>query len=178
MIDKDTFLAGLAVLAGAFGREVDAPVQRAYYAVLSPQMTTEDFEKAVSLTLASETYWPSPAVILSKVKADAESRGLMAFEHVIRVMGANGGHRFLSHDTYMREFDEATRMAISAVGGLAKIGDTTEERWPALQRKFIAAHAEASNPTKRIAPAPIDPRVNALVNRVLSGRDRAAGAEP
>jgi hypothetical protein len=178
VIEKEPFLAGLAILAGAFGREVDAPVQRAYYAVLSPQMTTEDFEKAVSLTLASESYWPSPAVILSKVKADAESRGLVAFERVNRVMGANGGHRFLSHDTYIREFDEATRMAISAVGGLAKIGDTTEDRWPALQRRFVAAHTEASSPTKRLPAAPIDPRVDALVNRVLSGRDRAAGAEP
>jgi hypothetical protein len=173
MIDKEKFIAGMAVLSGAFGREVDGPVQRAYYGVLNSQLTDEEFERAVSLTLATETFWPSPAVLLSKVKADDDTRGQVAFEHVNRVSGNAGGFRFLSHETYHREFDAPTRAAISAVGGLSEIGNTPVERWPTLQRKFAKAYSESLVP--KLAPPETDGRVKQLVRSVLSGRDRAAG---
>lgn len=179
MIEKDSFLAGIALLGGAFGREVDAAVQRAYFLVLSPQLTTEEFTKAVELTMASEKFWPSPAVIMSKIKADGESRAILAFEHVNRVTSSHGGFRYLTAETFHKEFDAPTRAAISAVGGLAAIGNTPEERWPSLQKKFAAAYQTSLQP--RIAAPKIDPRVRALVNStanaLTSGRDRAAGRD-
>lgn len=181
MIDKDAFIAGIAVLAGAFSREVDAPVQRAYYAVLSPQMTTEEFEKAVALTLTSETFWPSPAVLLSKVKKGDEGKGLLALEHVTRIVDKAGGFRFLPHATYLAEFDAPTRAAISVCGGLVVITNTSEERWPAMQRKFAAAYTQALNPKPALSAPPTDARVKQLVastaDALTSGRDRAAGRD-
>jgi hypothetical protein len=180
MIDKDAFIAGIAVLAGAFGREVDAPVQRAYYAVLSREMTTEEFEQAVTLTLSSETFWPSPAVLLGKVKADETSRGLLALEHVNRITDAHGGFRYLPYAVYQAEFDAPTKAAISACGGLSAIATTNENALNALRKKFAAAYATAQKPPQLSAP-PTDPRVRQLVREttkaLTSGRDRAAGRD-
>lgn len=179
MIEKEAFLAGLAVLAGAFGREIDGPVQRAYYAVLSPQLTSEEWERAVSLTLASEKFWPSPATLLSKVKADDNSRALLAFEHVNRVTNDAGGYRFLTYDAFHSEFDAATKAAISEIGGLAEIANTPENQLAALRRRFATAYLAHGQP--RLAPSTIDPRVKQLTRstaRALSsGRDRAAGRD-
>lgn len=172
-LDKDSFLAGLALLAGAFGREIDGAVQRAYYGVLSSQLNDEEFQRAVSITLATETFWPSPAVILSKVKADDGSRAALAFEHVNRVTGSNGGFRYLTAETFHREFDAPTKAAISAVGGLAAIGNTTEERWPGLQRKFAAAYQSSLVP--KLAPPPTDGRVKQLVASVADTMSRRPG---
>lgn len=178
MIDKDVFLAGMAVLAGSFGREVDAGVQRAYYMVLSPKLTTEEWERAVAGAISSETFWPSPAVLLSKVQADDSTRALMAFEHVTRVLGANGGYRYLTAETYHREFDAPTQAAITAVGGLSAITNTPEERWLSLQKKFAAAFVASTQP--KLTPPVQDTKVRQLVREtasILSGRDRAAGRD-
>lgn len=178
-IDKDSFRAGLALLAGAFSRELDAPLQRVYYVVLSPALTTEEFETAVTMTLATDTFWPSPAVLLGKVKADANSRAALAFEHVNRVTGDNGGFRYLTAETFHREFDAPTKAAISAVGGLAAIANTTEERWPSMQKKFAAAYQSSMQP--RLAAPQMDPKVKQLVAstaEAMSGRDRSVGRDP
>ena len=90
MIDKQIFLTGMTALAGAFGREVDGPIQVAYYRVLNPKLSTEEFERAVAIALETETFWPSPAVLLGKVRQAAEAQALGAFEHVTKVMRDNG----------------------------------------------------------------------------------------
>ncbi|HXD22891.1 MAG TPA: hypothetical protein VN613_05990 [Gemmatimonadaceae bacterium] len=173
----------MAVLAGAFGREVDAPVQRAYYQVLSPRLTTEEFERAVTLTMAEEKFWPSPAVILAKVKPDATTQGLAALEHVNRITAKHGGFRFLPHEVFLAEFDAPTRAGISAVGGLHQIANTSDERMPTLRKKFAAAYAEALNPQPKIQAQKDEPKVKQLVAQTarvlsISGRDAAAGERP
>lgn len=178
-IDKAEFSAGMGVLAGAFNRSLDAAVTRSYYRLLSDRLTTDEFQRAVEITLATETFWPSPAVLLAKIKADDESRAVLAFEHVNRVMISHGGYRFLTAETYNREFDAPTKAAISAVGGLAAIGNTNEDRWQSLQRKFVKEYNDSQRPA---LPAPqTDPRVKQLVRNtalsLVSGRDKAAGRD-
>lgn len=181
-LDKSKFLAGLAVLAGAFGREVDGPVQRAYYTVLGSQLTDAEFERAVNLCLASETYWPSPAVILGKVKQGDTAAGLAALEHVGRVMGQHGGARFLPHAKY-QEFDAPTKAAIAKCGGLLEIQNTSSERWPSLQKKFATAYTDALHPQPQLPAPSTDPQVKDLIGTtvrklsLVSGRDRAAGPD-
>lgn len=142
MIDKDIFLAGMTALSGAYGREIDGAVQRLYFAILSPKLDTAEFQAAVTLTCETETFWPSPAVILGKVPRLAEDRPALALGHVAKILSQSGGHRFLTFDTYHREFDAPTKHAISAVGGLSAITNCTEERYGSLQKKFAAAYRE------------------------------------
>lgn len=142
MIDKDEFAGGMAVLAGAFGREIDGPVQRMYYGILSAKLTTEEFRQAITTTMATETFWPSPAVILGKVPRLAEDRPALAFAHVNKILSQNGGFRFMTFQTFQTEFDAPTKHAIAAVGGLSAITNTPEERWPALAKRFATAYRE------------------------------------
>lgn len=143
MIDKNTFISGMAALSGSFGREIDGAVQRMYFGILSSKLTTDEFERAVKETVETETFWPSPAVLLGKVARLKLDAGYVALEHVNRVTSEHGGFRYLPHETYQRQFDAPTKVAITAVGGLAMIASTSEERWPALARKFAAAYHDA-----------------------------------
>ena len=78
-IDKLALTTGLALLGGAHGREIDGATVRMYFSVLSPQLTTDQVNTAIERSLAADTYWPSPAVLLNHVRApDAASRALAA----------------------------------------------------------------------------------------------------
>jgi hypothetical protein len=175
-IDHTAFAAGMGLLAGAFNRTVDAPISRVYFGILSQRLTTAEFERAITLVLSEETFWPSPAVILGKVVQDDSERALAAFEHVNRVVGAAGGHRFLSHDTYQREFDAATRAAISAVGGIAEICNTVIERWPALERRFVKAYSAALVPS--LPTLQDDPKVKQLVTQTARALSESPSHRP
>lgn len=178
MLDTQRFVSGMTALSAAFGREIDGATQKLYYAVLSPRLNDEEFERAVTLTVSSETFWPSPATILGKVQADDTTKALLAFEHVNRVLGAHGGYRYISAETYHREFDAPTQAAISAVGGPGAIANTSEDRWPSLQKKFMAAFTNSTQP--RIAAPQQDTKVRQLVRETassMSGRDRALGRD-
>lgn len=142
MIEKESFMAGMALLSGAYGREIDGPVQRMYFGILSAKLTTEEFQQAIKDTMATETFWPSPAVILGKVPRLLEDRPARALEHVNRILSAHGGHRFLSHATFQSEFDAPTKAAISAVGGLSAITNCSEERYGTLTKKFVGAYRD------------------------------------
>jgi hypothetical protein len=179
MIDKQTFTAGMGVLAGNFGREVDGAVSRSYYVMLSPRLTAKQFEAAVQRCIAEEKFWPGVAVILEKAGADAESQALSAFEHVKQTLFEHGGFRFLPHEKF-QEFDLPTKAAIKAVGGLAELSNTPENRYAGMVKRFTKAHIETNNPQPALpAGEKSDPRVNQLVNQtarqlsLVGGRDRA-----
>lgn len=150
-IDKDIFLAGMTALSGAYGREIDGAVQRLYFGILSPKIDTDEFQQAIAATCETETFWPSPAVILGKVPRLTADRPGQALAHVSRVLSEVGGFRALTYDRYQAEFDDTTKAAIVAVGGLSAITNCTEERWGSLQKKFATAYREHEAGPKEIA---------------------------
>lgn len=114
MIDHGVFVAGMATLAGAFAREMDEGLQRAYFAVLSGELNTAQFEDAVSETLKRERFWPSPSVILQHAREASTARMLalpMTCPDCQARIGyaAGTGKRFLQHDPNC-----PTRMRVSA----------------------------------------------------------------
>jgi len=163
MIDKAIFAEGMGQLGGAFGREIDGPVSKMYYGILSKRLTTEQFAAAVTKTLDTETFWPSPAVILGKVISAPEKDAQHAFEKVNNTLKLHGGFRFLPNEI-AKQWDQATWAGIKAVGGLMQITTCTTERWDALQRRFRNAYLEALNPPPALpAGEKPDPRVKQLV---------------
>ena len=175
MIDKAKFAAGMGLLAGAFNRTVDAAVSRVYYSILSSRLDTEQFERAVNHALTMETFWPSPARLLGFVSQNPLEVGEGALEHVNRVLAEHGGHLFLPHEKFL-EFDEPTRAAIAACGGLGEICNTPIERHPSLVRRFASAYTMMHRP--RVTAPPTDSRVKELVGSTaakLGGHDRRLG---
>jgi hypothetical protein len=173
MIDKDAFSAGMALLAGAFGREIDAPVGRAYFAVLNPQLTTEQFERAVQLTLVTEKFWPAPAVLLGKIFAGPNEAAERALRSVNAMIDRYGGVQFVPYASWL-EFDPPTKAAVLDVGGLAKIAGTPEEKWPALQRRFADAYQRAAtvaNSERQLRVPTTDERVKQLTSNIANALD-------
>lgn len=184
MIDKGKFAVGMGLLANNFNKTVDAALSRVWYNVLSAHLTTEQFERAVSLSIEQDSFWPTAASLMAKVAVpNPETRGIAALEHVNRIMGQHGGPRFLPHTVYVEAFDAPTKAAISAVGGLAEIANVSIERHASLAKRFAAAYAKSLDGTTSLPSAPADPQVKQLVAATarvltLSGRDRAAGETP
>lgn len=143
MIDKDQFAIGMGLLGGAFSRDIDAAVSRAYYAVLSPKMTTEQFQRAVELTLEQETYWPAPAVLLGKVKASADEVAVQALRDLNATLGRFGGYQHTPYDALKDHLDGPTKAALKAIGGLSELAATTEEKYPRLVKRWTEAYNRA-----------------------------------
>lgn len=161
MIEKNRFQVGMAILAGAFAREVDKAVLRAYYAVLSPKLTTEQFAHAVQRAMESERFWPSPAVLLEKVMGSAEDRSARAWESTYQLAA---GDRFRSvTPAQFAALDTATRAGIAAIGGLHVFADASEFELAALQRTFRRAYRDALNapPVTALPAAPPERRLAA-----------------
>jgi hypothetical protein len=142
MIDRGPFAAGMALLAGCFGRDVGVPVIKAYFVVLNARLTTAEFERAVSLAITEERYWPSPAVLLAKVGRDTETAALSALSALSSRLRLGGGFLHFAPTDYA-QLDQPTKAGISAVGGLREICLCEPYRAAALERRFVAAYAAA-----------------------------------
>lgn len=144
--DKPKFVAGLAILAGAFGRMVDAPVQKAYWRVLAPKLSIEEFEHAVGQAIEKETYWPSPAVLLEVVRPKDEAQ--RALSGVVGWLRDCGGHLHAPHEDFQK-LPAETRAGIAAVGGLRAISLAHVEDMPRIERLFSQGFTGARYPALR-----------------------------
>lgn len=182
MIDKTAFATGMGLLAGNFNKNVDPALSRIWYGLMSQRLSTEQFERAVQLSIAQDEFWPTAASLVAKVAPPSnEDRGFAALEHVNRVLQQYGGFRFLPHDVFHQEFDAPTRAAIAACGGLHDMANVSVERYAALTKKFAAAYAKSIDGPIALPATGTDNRVSGLVRGVarnlslMSGRDRATG---
>jgi hypothetical protein len=169
MIDSEVFIQGMGQLGGAFGREIDGPVTKMYFGILTKELTSAEFVEAVTRTIATERFWPSPAVIISKVRESGEESALKAFEHARRTIYDYGGFRFLPVSVY-EAFDAPTKAAIRECGGVAKMAEANEKR-------FCRAYQDALTPrAPRLVSShdKADPRIKQLTAGIGNGgRDRA-----
>lgn len=183
MIEKQTFANGMGLLAANFNKTVDPALSRIWYNVLSARLSDEDFMRAVGMSIASDTFWPTAAQLIAKVAPPSpEQLGHEALEHVNRVLSKCGGYKFLSNDAFWQEFDAPTRAAISACGGLYEMSNCSVERYGAMQRKFATAYAKAVEGPKALPATGTDGRVKALVRGTVKKlslvpdfKSRAAG---
>jgi len=161
VIDKDRFAAGLGLLSGAFKTDLDPATATMYFRILSPRLSTADFERAITGVLANETFWPAPAVIAQYGAADGMTRALVAFEWLFDDLRAHGGFRFYPSERWSL-FDAHLRFAISRIGGLRMLSDVTAERYPSLRKHFTKLYAEHVRTAGDVPAAALS-----------SGRDRA-----
>ena len=177
MIDTEQFAQGMALLAGAYGRQVDGPVAKLYFDALSPQLDTEEWQRAVRIVVLHEEFWPSPAVIVRYAKGAPNERSRAALDLVVATLKRYGGFRFLPVNV-AQDFSPATWAGISAVGGLAAISLCTEDRWPTLAKRFREAFEDAVSPraVPELPDTP-DPRTKQLVADVAAGMTRPTAEE-
>lgn len=160
-IDKGVFSAAMAMLAGSFGREVDAAVVLAYYRVLSPRMTTQEFEAAVKLVIEQESFWPPPAKLLEAARA--QSPALTALGDVMRWLRSHGGHLHAPHAEFAALPSEV-KAGVKAAGGLRALWEARAEEMPRLEKRFGKAFDQAH--AESLGPAPLGGRDRQLPREV------------
>lgn len=166
MIDKQAFAEYMGQLGGAYGREIDAPVSRMYYAILSARLTTEQFIAAIAKTLAAETFWPAPAKILEHAGVGNEDEAELAFKAMSATVRDHGGYLRLPHEVFA-QFDPAVRAAIKAVGGLREIAERSgPDKRPALLKRFVRAYNESRSGVTALPIGQSQERTLALVRSV------------
>lgn len=160
-IDKRRFAAGMALLSGNAGRELDGALSEAYRKILSPRLTTEEFERAVEILMTTKAKfaWPSAADILHAIHPPDEAKKALA--DVSDRVRAFGGHLYFPHAEFQK-FTEAQKAGIRAAGGLAKLWTADIEDMPRLEKRFQEGYESVAGssqleagdpePERRIGP--------------------------
>lgn len=160
MIDKQRFAEGMGMLAGNFGREIDAPISRGYYAILSPKLTTDEFNAVVLRAMREETFWP-PAARLLELAGRAQDEADAALDALRQALRVSGGPRYLPAQAWA-ELPDATKRAVVACGGLWRINGMDGEHEARIRRKFVEAY-HAPVVKQLDAPHP-DSRIERLIS--------------
>lgn len=142
-INAVTFAAWMQVLADRFNRPMQPATQQAYYATLSDELSTEEFERAAALAFRDETFWPSPRAIIEKVHppVDIKVSATETFEglrQAITDFGWQHVHRRLEPTLPL-----TTRRALQGSGGVYAIAMASYTELPHLARKFADIYEAA-----------------------------------
>jgi hypothetical protein len=143
MIDATKFAAWMAALTDRFNRPLLPGTQQAYYATLSAELTTEEFERAASLAFRDETFWPSPRVIVEKVHppVNVKASASEAFEGIRQAIMDFGGPHVASQ--LAPNLPPPAKRALRAIGGAYAVGMASYTELPHLARRFTEVYEAA-----------------------------------
>lgn len=141
MIDTQIFAHWMGVLSDRFNRPLAAPTQRAYFEVLSRQLTTAEFIAGAERCFEVCTFWPGPKEIADAAKpiGDTELAGAELFAEVLRW---NGRPQLMAEAE--RRLPAPALRAFLAAGGPGKFRTLTEAEAPFVRKAFIAAYVAAA----------------------------------
>lgn len=150
MIKPEIYGAWMAALTDRFNRPLLPGTQQAYYAALSAELTTEEFEQAAGLAFRDETFWPSPRVIIEKVHPPVNVKACAseAFEGIRQAIMDFGGPQVASQ--LAPNLPPAAKRALRAIGGAYAISQASYTELPHLARRFTEVYEAAA------ADAPIE----------------------
>lgn len=178
-IDAKQFAAGMSLLADTYGKLVEAPLAAFYKQTLDPLMTTEEFVAAVHAVAATERFWPTPAVLVDKVRPGcpkpADAAKLEGAEIFDRIRSECGHYTPLGVRvdvvTVETVFGTPAVMALRAIGGPVRYRYLTETNEAFVRKDFADAYATALGILVARGETPqgqlsADPRVTLLIAAV------------
>lgn len=158
MIDEKPFAMWMTVLADRFNRPLSAPTTQAYYAALSAELTTEEFEQAAGLAFRDEAFWPSPRVIIEKVHPpiNVKAAASEAFEGIRQAIMDFGGPHVASQ--LAPNLPAPAKRALRAIGGAYAVSQASYTELPHLARRFSEVYeAECAGAPQQALPAMTHP---------------------
>ncbi|HXF23298.1 MAG TPA: hypothetical protein VN602_02200 [Gemmatimonadaceae bacterium] len=141
MINSQEFARWMGVLGDRFNRPLAAPTARAYFEILSRDLTTAEFAAGAERCFESCKYWPSPKEIITAARPVA-SPELAAADVFADILRWNGRPNMMA-EANERLTPEGMR-AFLAVGGPAKFRELTSAEAPFVRKEFVAAFVAAS----------------------------------
>ena len=141
MIDKEVFARWMGIFADRFNRPLALPTQRAYFEILSRELSTSEFGAGAERCFSRCNYWPSPKEIVEAARPtpSLELAAADVFQDILRWNGAPN----LMAEASRRLAPEAMR-AFLAVGGPAKFRELTSAESPFVQKAFVTAFVAAA----------------------------------
>lgn len=132
--EKRACIAGVSVLAEAFGRKLSETTHRAYQIGLNG-LTAEQIERATELALATCKFMPTPAELRERVAGSVADRAVEAWEDFTKAVERIGSYKTVDFD------DKVINAVVRSLGGweqvCAKTGDEFD-KW--LRKDFLAAY--------------------------------------
>lgn len=141
MIDAMLFARWIRVFGERIGKPLSADTSAAYYATLSEELTTGEFDAAMQRIFRDHIYatWPSPKAIIACVKPTAALQGLAAWTaicEILRLRPANATaadvHRWIA-----ARAGEAAATTFDLVGGMRRYMAANDWRFEEMQRDFL-----------------------------------------
>lgn len=146
MIDRESFDVGMGALAERFRGALSPEAQRGYYAILSTELDTEQFQVAVQLAFRHSQFWPSPQQLIDFAVPPMDL-ALEAAEMFDRVMDIGVNHPGAGR-VWPRV--EVEKLGLPALAGYVAIGaneglrNLKGERLIFARRDFVAAYVSFS----------------------------------
>lgn len=176
MIDAKVFAGWMGALSERFGRPLGDAGTKAYHAILSRQLTTQQFDVAAAIIFARFEYkgsWPAPERFVDaaqpKGATELDAGAVLAR---VRQLHRMEGYSLTASPEY-HALPDYIKRAVGAVGGAQRIHETTLEQEPFLLRDFAKALTQAKDHQDRAAiagvlPSSADTSVRQLVGSVAS----------
>jgi hypothetical protein len=154
MIDEKVFRDSWALLCERFGKEPSLPLMTAYYKAISPQLSTAQFEAACDRIFMEREFFPRPADFLAEVRPDPKADALEQWEQVQELMRGETA-----------DLDPTAKRVVRALGGTAKLRNTSLDAVQYVRRDFMALYADLStnHDTARIEPTAEGLRLTARI---------------
>jgi hypothetical protein len=164
VIDPQVFAAEMTLLRERFGKALSQPVLARYYAYLSANLGTEEFQQAAIGIFNEEKFFPAPADFVHRVHGDLEHQAERQWAELMRAIKANE----------RSALSDVGRQALEEIGGRWTIENTGTDKDLGFKRgAFIKAFKAIKNPPIGLQrkELPSTEQAKALLERVSEAAD-------
>ena len=186
MIELREMATGMAALAVAFNREVDAHVAEVYHTVLGPRLDAAGWQRAVRRALEAESFFPPPAVLLRYGASEGlpQARAVEFYDAIVSCFERGEG---LGPSEVTARYGTAAMEAFCAAGGNRAFAWCEPRDEPFRRKAFVQGWVEtvAVDPALALPPGEAKLALPAVEEpdrheaaRILGGIADRAGRRP
>lgn len=134
---------GLSLLGDRFTRSVATPLHRMYHELLADQITAREFERAVRVVIADDTWFPSPSRLIEAATASIDDQAASAWSEILAANREDRAH----------EIDTHARASLTDLGGSHMIQSLTGDTILRFRTAFLAEYARRARAARVTAYA-------------------------
>lgn len=132
MIDSQVFSVGLTLLCTHYDRQLQPEVVRIWKEYLDSQLTTEQFQQAIRITILESRFFPTAKELIEAVKGSGEVQPLEEWDACLKASAR-------ADNSMVANLSEQGKFALQSIGGLYKLGQTLEDELRWVKKEFVAA---------------------------------------
>lgn len=137
MISRTDFTRGFALLMDRFGRTLGEPTIAEYHRILTAELDTDSFNRAVTVIFREDVFFPSPQRFIDAVRGDPKRLAEEAWTAIL-----DSARRGVYPP--LETLPEATRAALRVAPLREIMLADSDSKLGRLKREFIEAHVHAA----------------------------------